>query len=95
MTEIAAPGQLAQLAAWSAFGLALGLTVFATLRQTVALYAAQRALAAGVLHAARIALIIGGLAVAVHFGAAPLLASALGLLVGRWLIVRRAGRDLS
>jgi hypothetical protein len=70
-------------------GLVLGLAYFASLRRNVRLYADGRPVAAGLLQAGRFALLAGALAGIAQFGGVPLLASALGLLAGRWAVMRR------
>ncbi|MCR8549923.1 hypothetical protein M4578_19015 [Salipiger sp. P9] len=72
-------------------GLALGLVHFATLRRVTALYlsgaAPARALA---FQLARFALLIGVLVLLATAGAAPLLGGALGVLLGRAIILRKS-----
>ncbi|MDD3797631.1 MAG: ATP synthase subunit I [Novosphingobium sp.] len=94
MTVLPSPGLLAQLALWLGTGLVLGLAFFASLRRNVALYAEGRPLLAGLLHAGRIAVVVAVLAGAVHFGAEALLACSLGLLAGRWLVMRGVRKEL-
>lgn len=71
-------------------GLALGLFHFATLRRVTDLYlsgtAPARALA---FQLARFALLIGALVLLAIAGAAPLLGGALGILLGRAIVLRR------
>lgn len=78
---------------WFAFGgLALGWGYFAALRRSVDVYASGRCRLAAILTVARIAGAIAFLVFAVQFGALPLLAAFLGLLVARALALRAARR---
>ncbi len=85
---------LVSLAAHAAAGALLGLAYFALLR------AGTRRLARGDgvaqvlgLAALRLALVVAGLALATRAGALPLVATALGLLIGRAAVMRRAAGD--
>lgn len=88
------PAFLIGLLPWLGAGLVLGVAFFALLERNVALYAQGRPLAAGLLHLARIAVLVAVLGAAVHFGAGPLLACATGLVGGRWLVLRRVRKEL-
>ena len=74
-------------------GLALGLAFFASLRRNVQFYTDGRPLAGVVLHLLRVLLVAAVLVAAVQFGAVPLLACALGFLIGRHLVLRRVERE--
>ena len=83
---------LAGLAAHLAAGLALGVVYFLALWRSARLFAeGGRAIPALSLTAARIALLGGGLVVASFEGATPLMATALGALIARALVVRKIG----
>ncbi|WP_170304641.1 ATP synthase subunit I [Croceicoccus estronivorus] len=94
MSILPPPGQLPYLVLWFGAGALLGLAFFTSLRRNVTLYTEGRPVAAGLLHAGRIAILIAVLAGAVHFGAGPLVACTIGLLAGRWLIMRRIRREM-
>ena len=78
---------LGAIAAFAA-GLALGVAFFASLWRNMRFYAEGRPVAGALLHASRFLLVIAVLAGAVQFGAMPLLSCALGLIVGRVLVMR-------
>ncbi len=86
---------LPALAACLAAGIALGVAYFMMLRRTVDLLTAGGSPGkALLLIAARMALIGGGLVLAALTGAGPLLAMALGIWIGRSIVMRRqAGRQ--
>ncbi len=75
-------------------GFLVGLAHFASLRRLTALYlegrAPKQAVALQLLRLALVALVLFGL---VQLGALPLLAGALGLVLGREVVVRRARRE--
>ena len=72
-----------------AAGLAIGLASFTLLARNLDLYLAGRAVAGIALQTARFLLLVAGLFAAVQFGALALLSCALGLLVGRHVVLRR------
>lgn len=75
-------------------GVALGATYFAALHLNTRLYLASglsRARAVG-LHALRLALLVGVLLLAVHFGALTLLAAFGGMLFARPIVSARIAR---
>ena len=79
------------LAAWLAGGVALGICYFQALRWNAALFArGGRAITAIACTLGRFAVLGAALALASLHGAAPLLASAVGVLLGRFLVMRRA-----
>ncbi len=86
------PGSLAwtlQLAAWLAAGSMLGGAHFLSLRWSVRLFLAGRAAWSLALQGLRLALLAGAFAaVAVWFGALPLLAVTGGLLLARTAVLR-------
>jgi hypothetical protein len=72
-------------------GVGLGVVYFRGLRWNVRLFVRGRALGGSLaLMAARSVLMIGLLTLAALEGAAPLLAVALGVLIGRFAVMRRA-----
>ena len=73
-----------------AAGVVLGKTHFAALHRVADQFAEGKALAAAGLQAARLALLAAVLVGAAWFGALPLLACTAGVLVGRWIVLRRA-----
>jgi len=73
-----------------AAGTGLGLAYFALLARNLELYLSGRPVAGGALQAGRYLLVAAGLFGAVQFGTIPLLCCALGLLIGRQLVLRRA-----
>ena len=82
---------LAVAAAFAAAGIGFGRLYFAALRRTAVLYAAgQRGLAPAALTLGRIAAAVLGFALAVRFGALPLLAAFAGFLAARTLALRGA-----
>ena len=89
MNILPSPGLVVLLPLAMAAGIALGIAFFATLHRNVELYADGRPAAAGLLQLLRFALLVAVLAGAVHFGAGPLLACSLGLLAGRYWVMRR------
>ena len=89
MTAPPPSGLLVAALPWLAAGFLLGLAFFATLGRTVALYANGRPVLAGLVHAGRIAVMVCVLFAAVRFGASSLLATALGIVIARWLVLRR------
>ena len=71
-------------------GLAGGTAHFALLRWNTALYLRPSGLSrAIVLQALRLALLAGVLVLLARQGALPLLLGALGVLAGRWIVLRR------
>lgn len=89
---LASHPDLAPLAAGFALGLAVGLFHFATLRRVASLYLSGGPGRALALQLARLVLLAAALAALVQFGATPLLAGTLGLLAGRFIILRQ-GRE--
>lgn len=75
-----------------ALGLALGLVHFGTLARVSGDYLAGRTGRAVALHALRMLLMIAVLAGLTWAGAGPLLAGALGIFLGRAIVLRRAPR---
>lgn len=81
------------LAAWLAGGAAVGLVYFRMVRQSADLLLSGRRggpLLGLALALLRLACVGGALFVAAMQGAGPLLAAALGLLIGRFGVMRRA-----
>lgn len=84
-TELAMTALLALV-----FGLAIGLAHFGALGLVVARFGEGRMLAAARLQIARLALLAAAFVATARFGAFPLLACLAGLLLARWLVLRRA-----
>ncbi|VFU10068.1 conserved membrane protein of unknown function [Methylocella tundrae] len=85
-----AAGTVISLVAYFAGGVALGLAYFAALWQSARLFASGGHTAVAVaLTIGRFILLGGALALASLHGAPPLLAMALGVLIGRALVMRR------
>jgi F1F0 ATPase subunit 2 len=81
-------------AGWLAAGAALGVAYFGSLRWSVQMFAAGRALAPLGLHLARFAALAALLAlVARGFGALPLLVATAGVLMARTIVVGWERRD--
>lgn len=77
-----------------ALGIALGLAHFASLRRVTAMYLSGGSPSRAVLlQLARLSLLGGMLLLFAQFGAAPLLASALGVLIAREIVLRRARKE--
>ena len=77
-----------------ALGIALGLAHFASLRRVTAMYLSGGSpVRAVLLQLARLALLGGVLLLFAQLGAAPLLASALGVLIAREAVLRRARKE--
>jgi F1F0 ATPase subunit 2 len=75
-------------------GFAAGLVHFATLRQVTALYLGGGALPRALgLQLLRLALLAGVLVLLARLGAGPLLAGALGVLIARAMVLRRARKE--
>lgn len=83
---------LLQLLAAFAAGVAIGLGYFTLLGRNLELYMAGAAVAGAALQAGRFLLVAAVLFGAVQFGAGALISCALGLLVGRYIVLRRAGK---
>ncbi|MBO9099613.1 MULTISPECIES: N-ATPase subunit AtpR [unclassified Rhizobium] len=85
---------LTTLLAWLAGGIGMGFAYFRMLRENTALLVTGRRLRLAVsLTVGRLALMAGGLILAGRQGALPLLAMALGVWIGRSIVMRRqAGR---
>lgn len=84
---------LTLVAAMALGGFLLGLTYFAALRRTVALYGAGRGwLSPAILTLGRIAVAVAIFAFAATLGALSLLAAFAGFLAARFVSVRRARR---
>jgi len=73
-------------------GIAVGLANFSLLARNLDLYLEGRPLAAAALQAGRLVAVAAVLLGAVQFGALLLLSCALGLLVARHVILRRAAK---
>lgn len=71
-------------------GAMLGLPFFSLMQRNLVLYFEGHAIRGVVLHAVRILLIVAGLAGAVQFGAVPLLACTLGIVMARHITIHRA-----
>jgi len=92
MSGLLAPWPLAQTAIALALGMLLGLVHFASLHRITDFYAGGKAFKAVCLQLGRFVLLAAVLVAAARFGVLPLLACAIGLLVGRWLVLKRARR---
>jgi F1F0 ATPase subunit 2 len=94
ITALASLPPLAGAAIGLAVGLALGLAHFASLRRVTALYldggSPARAVALQLL---RLALLAGLMLLLARLGAAPLIAGALGTILAREVILRRARKE--
>lgn len=89
-------GVLPYALAWLAVGGALGGVFFTLLRVTVGLYATARGWPWGVvLHVARWVILVAALVPIARAGAAPLLATGLGVFVARVVVIRAWGRPRS
>lgn len=84
---------VARIAVSVVAGLVLGAAFFSLLGLNVRLYGSRRWPVAMVLHLARWALLALALLVAARAGALPLLAMALGVLIARTVLVRRAREE--
>lgn len=79
------------IAAGFALGLGLGLIHFASLKRVAELYVGGGSLGRALgLQLLRLAILTGLLVLLARQGAAPLLAGALGIIVARWIVLRRA-----
>lgn len=92
MTPLA-PWTMAELAAALVAGVALGLVHFGTLHRVSEDYLGGRAGRALALQLLRMAAMIGALYGLARLGALELLAGALGVLIARILVMRRARRE--
>lgn len=88
--SLPAAGAVVSLAAHLSAGIALGLAYFAALWQSARLFASGgRTAIAVALTIGRFILLGGALALASFHGALPLLVMALGVLIGRAVVMRR------
>lgn len=91
--ELADPTALPTLAAFFVFGTMLGIAYFSLLRTSARLFANHAPFAALGLTAGRMAVLGLCLYLVSRTGAAPLLVTALGLVVARWVVMRRFSRE--
>jgi F1F0 ATPase subunit 2 len=90
MSALLALSPALQSALALAAGVLLGLFHFTTLRRITEFYAQGRAGKAAAFQLARFVPFAAIFLVAARLGALPLLACALGVLAGRWIVLRRA-----
>ena len=92
MTAPFAPWTLVAIIAALAVGVAMGLFHFQSLRRAADAFAEGRAVSALALQTLRLAAMAAFLFGAAYAGAFPLLAAALGILIGKAAVLRREGK---